>query len=496
MYQAPRPPFYPIASERALLSYAGGGTMVPSDRTRHRVRADAGATVVGLLAADAVGGFGLPGVVARIAASDTESGPVILLAAVLVLALIGLSGGYSPRILHDPARQIPLILTACLISIAATALAAWAFGAGQVLQADWGLPAAGAGLAGLVGGRILAGRLFAWTQALHAPRTVVIGGGPVGVALMRTLLAGRMGETPRLLGYIDDQPMPEAGGSGMPPFLGGLADLLTLIREERVDRVIIALPWSAQAPMLELVRQLAECPIQIQLAQDPGNRFAAGPRQEARGTGLLHVMDPPLSGVAGLTKRIEDIAIASIVLLPALLGMAAIALAIRLDGPGPVLFRQMRTGYNNREFEMLKFRTMHHHLADPSARVQATHDDPRVTRVGYWLRRTSLDELPQIFNVLRGDMSIVGPRPHAPGTKAGGRVFGTVVADYAARHRVRPGVTGLAQVRGLRGPTETEDKLARRVNSDLEYMENWSVWLDLLVLARTALAVLRMKNAC
>ena len=213
-------------------------------------------------------------------------------------------------------------------------------------------------------------------------------------------------------------------------------------------------------------------------------------------TDLIHVMDPPLSGLAGLVKRVEDIAIASIALIPCLVIMSGIALAIRLDSPGPVLFRQRRTGFNNRDFQMLKFRTMHHHLADHDARLQVTRGDPRVTRIGGWLRRSSLDELPQIFNVLRGDMSIVGPRPHAPGTKAGGRVFDQVVTHYAARHRVRPGVTGLAQVRGLRGPTETEAKLVSRVDSDLEYIENWSVWLDLMVLARTFFAVLRMKNAC
>ena len=139
---------------------------------------------------------------------------------------------------------------------------------------------------------------------------------------------------------------------------------------------------------------------------------------------------------------------------------------------------------------------MYHRPDGDTPDLQAIRNDPRITRVGMWLRRSSLDELPQIFNVLMGDMSIVGPRPHAPATRAGGRVFDEVVTDYAARHRMRPGVTGLAQVRGLRGPTETEDKLVRRVDSDLEYIENWSLWLDIVVLARTALAVIGMKNAC
>jgi exopolysaccharide biosynthesis polyprenyl glycosylphosphotransferase len=194
-------------------------------------------------------------------------------------------------------------------------------------------------------------------------------------------------------------------------------------------------------------------------------------------------------------KRVEDILLATLALIVFLLPMLLIALAIRLDSRGPILFRQTRTGRHERSFAMLKFRTMRHELQDLEAAQQTTRDDQRVTRLGALLRRTSLDELPQLFNVLRGDMALVGPRPHAPGTRAAGRLFHEVVPHYAARHRVRPGLTGLAQVRGLRGETDNEEKLERRVESDLEYIERWSVGLDLLIVLRTAIAVLRMKNA-
>jgi polysaccharide biosynthesis protein PslA len=194
-------------------------------------------------------------------------------------------------------------------------------------------------------------------------------------------------------------------------------------------------------------------------------------------------------------KRVEDVLLGVLALIAFALPMLLIALAIRLDSPGPILFRQTRTGRHERSFAMLKFRTMHHELQDLEAAQQTTRDDQRVTRLGALLRRTSLDELPQLFNVLRGDMALVGPRPHAPGTRAAGRLFHEVVPHYAARHRVRPGLTGLAQVRGLRGETDTEEKLERRVESDLEYIERWSVGLDLLIVLRTAVAVLRMKNA-
>jgi polysaccharide biosynthesis protein PslA len=206
---------------------------------------------------------------------------------------------------------------------------------------------------------------------------------------------------------------------------------------------------------------------------------------------------PALSGRA---KRSFDIVLALALLAAFALPMLAMAAWIRLDSPGPVLFRQRRVGRYGREFDVLKFRTMR---AGPRAAApagtafcpQARRDDPRITRAGARLRRFSCDELPQLFNVLRGEMSLVGPRPHAPGTCAGGRPFEQVAARYAARHAVRPGMTGLAQVRGLRGATETEDKLRWRVDADLEYIATWSLRLDLAILLRTVPAVLRATNA-
>ena len=205
--------------------------------------------------------------------------------------------------------------------------------------------------------------------------------------------------------------------------------------------------------------------------------------------------EPALRGRRAAVKRAEDVVVALAAL--ALLGplMLLIALWIRLDSPGPALFRQRRTGLGGREFQMLKFRTMRQEAAEQADCRQATRGDPRTTRAGAILRRLSLDELPQLLNVLRGEMSVVGPRPHAPGTRAGGRPFETVVPFYPARHRVRPGMTGLAQIRGWRGETDTEEKLIRRVQSDLEYIARWSLWLDLRLLARTLGATLSMKNA-
>jgi polysaccharide biosynthesis protein PslA len=194
-------------------------------------------------------------------------------------------------------------------------------------------------------------------------------------------------------------------------------------------------------------------------------------------------------------KRAEDVLVALVVLAALTPLILAIALAIRLTSKGPVLFTQVRTGLHGKPFRMLKFRTMRHDVREERICRQATRNDPRVTWLGALLRRTSFDELPQLLNVLAGTMSVVGPRPHAPGTCAAGRPFEMIAHHYPARHRVKPGMTGLAQVRGWRGETDTEEKLLRRIDSDLEYIATWSVRGDLSIICRTVVAVLCMRNA-
>lgn len=208
--------------------------------------------------------------------------------------------------------------------------------------------------------------------------------------------------------------------------------------------------------------------------------------------------EPREADDAAVAKRGEDIVVALLGLALMIIPMLLIALLIRLTSPGPALFTQQRIGLRGRGFRMLKFRTMRytgHREADAQPCPQATRNDPRVTPFGALLRRTSFDELPQLLNVLAGSMSIVGPRPHAPGTCAAGRPFETITHRYAARHGVKPGITGLAQIRGWRGETDTEDKLLRRVDSDLEYIATWTIPGDLLIICRTIDTVLRMRNA-
>ena len=202
----------------------------------------------------------------------------------------------------------------------------------------------------------------------------------------------------------------------------------------------------------------------------------------------------PLGHWPTAKKAIFDKVVAATLLITGLLLMAVIAAIVKLDSPGPIVFRQMREGLNGKLFTVLKFRTMYHHGTHDESR-QATRRDPRITRSGHWLRRFSLDELPQLWNVLRGDMSLVGPRPHLPTTRAGNRLFSEIVPDYQARHRVKPGLTGWAQVQGLRGETRTEQDIVDRVEQDIYYIEHWSLALDLEILLRTFVQELLMSRS-
>jgi exopolysaccharide biosynthesis polyprenyl glycosylphosphotransferase len=206
-------------------------------------------------------------------------------------------------------------------------------------------------------------------------------------------------------------------------------------------------------------------------------------------------MGKPLDEVAALVKRVEDVVIAAFCLFVALPLMLVIALSIKLDSRGPVLFRQKRLGANNLPFSLLKYRSMYAEQADLFGYQLTRAGDPRITRVGRFLRMTSLDELPQLINVLRGEMSLVGPRPHAMAANAAGVLYDRAISEYPIRHRVKPGMTGWAQVNGWRGETTTIEQIRRRVEHDLYYIENWSLTFDLLILGRTIFAVLSRANA-
>lgn len=291
----------------------------------------------------------------------------------------------------------------------------------------------------------------------------------------------------RIVGIFDDRKTRIANRVSTVPVLGSISDLVAWVRQGQIHDVVITLPWSADERLVDIIRRLRPLPVHIHLGSDLiGYHFPRHRERYLGGVPVMHIAAAPLTGWSGLVKSIEDKVVASTVLLLFAPIMLLIALAVRLESPGPVLFRQKRYGFNNRLIEVLKFRSMYHHLRDEEGARSTTQHDSRVTRVGAFLRRTSLDELPQLINVLRGEMSVVGPRPHAIMSKAGGRLFEEVVEEYAVRHKVKPGLTGWAQVNGWRGETLNEEDIKKRVELDLYYIENWSIWFDLRILFITA----------
>jgi len=265
------------------------------------------------------------------------------------------------------------------------------------------------------------------------------------------------------------------------------------VREHNCRQILIALPWS-EVGRIELIRdQLKNIPIVARLLPDKSVRALSDLTwSTVRKPALtIELQRAPLTEVQRLVKRITDVIVASLALVFFLPVMAIAAVAIKLDSPGPVVFRQIRKGFNGKQFHILKFRTMTVQENGPSV-VQATRDDSRVTTIGRLLRSSSIDELPQLWNVLKGDMSLIGPRPHA---LAHDNHFESLLSDYAFRHHVKPGITGWAQCNGARGAMPSIEHTVERVKLDLWYINNWSLWLDLLILIKTIFEVLRRRNA-
>ncbi len=280
------------------------------------------------------------------------------------------------------------------------------------------------------------------------------------------------------------------------PFFGDLDSLIEFTRTQHVDCVILAVPWSSEERILRLTERLGILPVDIFLAfatRTLHRRFRGA--VSAYGVPLMQIGSRPLTDRQVLMKRAEDLIFGTLITLLASPILLLAALAIRLESPGPIFFRQPRHGFNDTIFDILKFRTMYVDKADPTGRARTVKDDPRVTRVGRFLRRWSIDELPQLFNVLKGDMSLIGPRPHPVGMLASDADYRAVVSNYAARHRMKPGITGWAQVAGYRGEAATIEKARRRVEYDLEYIANWSLLLDIRILFLTAATVLSGKEA-
>ena len=309
-------------------------------------------------------------------------------------------------------------------------------------------------------------------------------------------LAGRIQRAPflgiRFIGFFDDRGPRRTGNGASDAVLGTLSELPRYVKTHQVELIYVTLPMVSQPRIVRLLDELRDTTASIYFAPDIFLYDLIQARMDIVGDmPVVAVCETPFYGLNGLIKRASDLLLATAILLLVFPLMIAIAIGVKTTSPGPVLFRQRRYGVDGREIVVSKFRTMTV-LDDADAVRQATRDDRRVTPFGAFLRRNSLDELPQFVNVLQGRMSIVGPRPHAV---AHNELYRRLIKGYMIRHKAKPGITGLAQVNGLRGETDTLDKMKARIEYDLAYLRNWSLRLDLYIIWRTIFVVLKRENA-
>jgi putative colanic acid biosynthesis UDP-glucose lipid carrier transferase len=320
---------------------------------------------------------------------------------------------------------------------------------------------------------------------------VVVGAGSLGRRLAERIEATQYLGV-KVAGFFDDRSSDRLEALGPRKLLGQVDKLADYVKTHKVDLIYVALPMASQPRILKLVDELSDTTASVYFAPDIFLFDLIQARMDTiGGIPVLAVCESPFYGADGLIKRVSDIVLASAILAlisPLLLG---IAVAVKLSSPGPVLFKQRRYGLDGRQITVYKFRSMAV-LEDGAVVQQATRNDPRVTRLGAFLRRSSLDELPQFINVLQGRMSVVGPRPHAV---AHNELYRKLIRSYMVRHKVRPGITGLAQVNGMRGETDTLDKMRARIEYDLAYLRNWSLLLDLKIVLKTIVVVLKKQDS-
>lgn len=320
---------------------------------------------------------------------------------------------------------------------------------------------------------------------------IVIGAGPLGVKVARAL-SDSEDHGIDFIGYFDDRTDDRVHELASKQRLGGLRDVADYIRQHGVREVFITLPLGSQPRIVELLEQMQGTTASLFFVPDVfGISIIQGRLQDMNGVPVVGICETPFTGTNELVKRISDVVLATLILIAISPVLLAIAIGVKLSSPGPVIFKQRRNGLDGEEIVVYKFRSMRAQDNGPVVR-QATKGDPRITRFGAFIRRTSLDELPQFFNVLQGRMSIVGPRPHAV---AHNEEYRRLIKAYMVRHKVKPGITGWAQVNGHRGETDTIEKMQARVEYDLEYLRNWSLGLDLQIIVRTIRLVFFDRNA-
>lgn len=331
-------------------------------------------------------------------------------------------------------------------------------------------------------------------RGFNTRSVAIVGAGTLGQRLA-TNIASAPWMGLELTGFYDDarhEPVSIGIGNVKLPISGNLKDVVERARAGDLDRIYIALPMRSEARIRWLVEQLSDTTVSVCIVPDVFVFDLLHARtQNIDGIPTISIFDSPMVGASAVVKRLEDVVLSAMILCLIAIPMLFIATAIKLTSPGPVFFRQKRYGIDGRSIEVWKFRSMRV-MEDGATVTQATRNDSRITPLGAFLRRTSLDELPQFINVFIGDMSIVGPRPHAI---AHNEQYRGQISSYMLRHKVKPGITGWAQVNGWRGETDTLEKMQKRVEFDLAYINNWSLWWDLKIVLLTLFKGFVHKNA-
>jgi Undecaprenyl-phosphate glucose phosphotransferase len=410
-----------------------------------------------------------------------------LFAATLFVTGFERLGGYQLKRLMVLRWQLTHVLTVWSVTVSFLLLVAFAGKISESYSRGWALASIIAAACLLSTGRsILCLALARWVRdGFLARKIAIVGAGNEGQSLIARL---QQSQDPSFVvcGIFDDRKSRLPSSINGLNILGTTDDLIRFARRNWVDEVIVALPLEAEERLKTLFDKLKGVAFDLRLSIEPvAQRFQVRGVSYLCDVPLLEIADRPLKHWHSVVKWVEDKMLAGICLVCLAPIFAVTALAIKLDSRGPVLFVQKRFGFNNNVIQVLKFRTMHVDRGDQSGALRTVRNDPRVTPVGRIIRWLSLDELPQLVNVLRGDMSLVGPRPHAIAMKTGDRLYCDAVEQYLHRHRVKPGITGWAQVNGLRGEVDTLEKARARVAHDLYYIEHWSPWFDLKILLKT-----------
>jgi Undecaprenyl-phosphate glucose phosphotransferase len=414
-------------------------------------------------------------------------GLAALVAAILFVAGFERLGGYEIKRLAQLRWQLPRVAMTWGATISVLLFVSFVGKLTADYSRGWAIAWMVIGLATLLGGRGLVS--LAMTpgvrQRFLTRRIAIIGSGESCDELIAELQRSEH-ESFVIHGIFDDRGAPRAVPVRGVKLLGNTDELLDFVREVQVDEVILAFPPTAGKRLRMLFDKLTQVAVDVRLVAAPfSDEFPIKGISHLGNSSLFHIIDRPLKNWNAFTKFLEDRVLGTLFILLLAPLMAVIALLIKLDSKGPVLFIQERFGYNSRVIRVIKFRTMHVDRCDITGAQRTIRNDPRITRIGRILRALSLDEIPQLFNVLKGEMSLVGPRPHAITMKAGDRLYHEAIDRYLNRHRVKPGLTGWAQINGFRGEVDTIEKARGRLAHDLHYIKSWSIWFDLKILALT-----------